>query len=86
MQHWFGGGGGEGWRYTDTGEDRYVYYTKRGHFMEVSQHFCPLLWLKGNTLWLVFIGCDRFRTAPFFTCLLSLKRKDEKKEFPHLSF
>ena len=24
----------------------YVHYTKRGHFTEVSQHFCPSLYLK----------------------------------------
>lgn len=45
MQHWFGGGGGEGWRYADTGGggDRYVYYAKRGRFMEVPQHLSLIL-------------------------------------------
>ena len=62
------GGGGKGWWYTDTEGDRYVYYAKRGHFMEVSQHFCPLFWLQGNSYCLVYCGCDRFRTAPFFIC------------------
>ena len=30
------------------GGDRYVHYgnAKRGHFIEVSQHFCPSLYLK----------------------------------------
>ena len=38
---------GEGWGYTGGG-DRYVHYgnAKRGHFIEVSQHFCPSLYLK----------------------------------------
>ena len=36
-------GGGEGWRYTDTGGDRYVYYAKRGRFMEVPQHLSLIL-------------------------------------------
>ena len=42
MQHWFweeevgihGGGGGGG---------RYIHCSKRGYFIEVSQHFCPSL-------------------------------------------
>ena len=34
------GGKGLGW----TGEgDKYIHYAKRGHFMEVCQHFCPSL-------------------------------------------
>ena len=37
--------GGRGWGYTGGG-DRYVHYAKRDHFIEVSQHFCPSLYLK----------------------------------------
>ena len=38
-----GSGGGGEWRYTDTGGDRYVYYSKRGRFMEVPQHLSLIL-------------------------------------------
>ena len=34
--------GGRGWGYTRVG-DWYVHCPKRGHFIEVSQHFCPSL-------------------------------------------
>ena len=34
--------GGKGLRCTGEG-DRYVHYAKRGHFTDVSQHFCPSL-------------------------------------------
>ena len=34
--------GGKGLGYTGEG-DMYVHYVKRGHFTEVSQHFCPSL-------------------------------------------
>ena len=37
IQHWFWG---EGREYAGGG-DRYVHCSKRGHFKEVSQHFCP---------------------------------------------
>ena len=33
---------GRGWGNTGGG-DRYVHCSKRGHFKEESQHFCPLL-------------------------------------------
>ena len=36
------GFGGRGWGYTRVG-DWYVHCPKRGHFIEVSQHFCPSL-------------------------------------------
>ena len=36
------GFGGRGWGYTRVG-DCYVHCPKRGHFIEVSQHFCPSL-------------------------------------------
>ena len=35
--------GGEGTE-VDREGDRQVHYSKRGHFTEVSQHFCPSLW------------------------------------------
>ena len=34
--------GGKGLGQTGEG-DRYVHYAKRGHFTEMSQHFCPSL-------------------------------------------
>ena len=39
---YLGGGGGKGLGWTGEG-DRYGHNPKRGHFMEVSQHFCPSL-------------------------------------------
>ena len=38
------GFGGRGWGYTRVG-DWYVHCPKRGHFIEVSQHFCPSFYL-----------------------------------------
>ena len=39
LLHWFLG---EEMRYTGGG-DRYIYYSKKGHFIEVSEHFRPSL-------------------------------------------
>ena len=49
LQHWVlreeggGGGGAPG--------DRYIYYAKKGHFIEVSQHFSSLIVAKGDVGW-----------------------------------
>ena len=36
---------------------------------------CPLFRLQGNSYWLVYCGCDRFRTAPFFICQILFKKR-----------
>ena len=43
MQHWFGGGEGGGTLTRGVGGDRYVYYAKRGRFLEVPQHLSLIL-------------------------------------------
>ena len=43
---------GEGVGYTGGGGDRYIYYAKKGHVIEVSQHFSSLIVTKGDVGWL----------------------------------
>ena len=71
MQHWFGG---EGWWYTThRGIDMSI--MQKGVNLWKSLNTCPLFWLQGNSYWLVYCGCDRFRTAPFSICQVLFKKR-----------
>ena len=69
------GGGGEGWRYTDTGGGIDMSTMQKGVVLWKCLNTCPLFWLQGNSYWLVYCGCDCFRTAPFFICQVLFKKR-----------
>ena len=59
---------GRGCFYTGGG-DRFVHCSKRGHFIEVSQHFCPSLWATAiSKAW-----CDS--NSLFFSSTIKKKTK-----------
>lgn len=68
-------GGGEGWRYTDTGGGIDMSTMQKGVVLWKCLNTCPLFWLQGNSYWLVYCGCDCFRTAPFFICQVLFKKR-----------
>lgn len=71
MQHWFGGRGGG----TLTQRGIGMSTMQKGVILWNCLNTCPLFRLQGNSYWLVYCGCDRFRTAPFSICQVLFKKR-----------